>query len=124
MSEESEKRIISEFDRVLGSLHGLPDVTHTSQSTVQHVPFTARTTGGTETYIIQTYRQKDQGDTIFLQRISDEGTVRIPIPPKVAAVINRQRDQIGVKVRSKAAKAVAQSNKEKGILPGFMRKAT
>jgi hypothetical protein len=43
---------------------------------------------------VQTYRQKEQGDTIFLEHVSETGTVRLVIPPQVSAVIARQREQL------------------------------
>jgi hypothetical protein len=75
-----------------------------------------------ESFSIQTFRQKELGDTIFLERTNKDGTVRIAIPPAVAAVIHRQYDQLTGRSRSKAAKAVAQARKDAGIAPGFMRK--
>ncbi len=39
--------------------------------------------GGTQLYVVQTYRQKEQGDTIFLEHVSETGTVRLVIPPQV-----------------------------------------
>jgi len=78
--------------------------------------------GGTQLYVVQTYRQKEQGDTIFLEHVSETGTVRLVIPPQVAAVIARQREQLTAKTRSKAAKAVAQERKERGELPAFLNR--
>jgi hypothetical protein len=72
-------------------------------------------------YIVQTYRQKDAGDTIFLECVSKDGNVRLPIPPQVSDAIARQRDVLTGKSRSRAAKASAQARKAAGILPGFMR---
>src|ERR1051325_10609294 len=103
-----------EFDRTMGALHGLPDVVHTKPLTMQIVgPLGV----GTQTWIVQTYRQKDIGDTIFLQSITDN-TTRLVIPARVADAIARQRDQLTGKVRSKVSKAAAQARKDAGILPG------
>ncbi len=77
--------------------------------------------GGTQLYVVQTYRQKEQGDTIFLEHVSETGTMRLVIPPQVSAVIARQRDQLTAKTRSKAAKAVAQGRKERGEIPAFLK---
>ena len=107
------------FDRSIGLLHGLPDVTLTKSAVTRVVPPLG--VGGTQLYVVQTYRQKDQGDTIFLEHVSDTGTVRLVIPPQVSAVIARQRDQLTAKIRSKAAKAVAQQRKERGEVPAFLR---
>lgn len=106
------------FDRLLGALHGLPDVTHTKPSTIRTV---TPIVGTSQMFIVQTYRQRDKGDTIFLECVSKESTIRIAVPPAVADAISRQRDSLTSKVRSKTAKAVAQDRKDRGILPGFMR---
>ena len=112
---------ISNYDRLLGELHGLPDVTHTKPSTVRSVTqFLGM--AHASTFIVQTYRQKEIGDTIFLECVDEEGTKRIPIPPAVADTIARQREALTSKTRSKAAKIAAQDRKDRGELPGFMRK--
>ena len=100
-------------------LHGLPDVTEMKTSVTRVVPPFG--VGGTQLYVVQTYRQKEQGDTIFLEHVSETGTVRLVIPPQVSAVIARQREQLTAKTRSKAAKAVAQERKERGEIPVFLK---
>jgi hypothetical protein len=76
-------------------------------------------------FVIQTYRQREQGDTIFLNVQSEDKAIRLVLPPQVADAIARQRDQLTDKARSKAAKRVAQERKDRGELPGFMKqKAT
>src|SRR2546425_13346791 len=111
---------VDAFDRTIGLLHGLPDVTFTKTSVSRVIPPFG--VGGTQLYVVQTYRQKEQGDTIFLEHVSETGTVRLVIPPQVAAVIARQREQLTAKTRSKAAKAVAQERKERGELPAFLNR--
>src|SRR5881628_4032314 len=110
---------VDPFDRTIGVLHGLPDVTLTKTSVTRVVPPFG--VGGTQLYVVQTYRQKEQGDTIFLEHVSETGTVRLVIPPQVSAVIARQREQLTAKTRSKAAKAVAQERKERGEIPAFLK---
>ena len=107
------------FDRTIGVLHGLPDVVSTKSYVTRVVPPLG--VGGTQLYVVQTYRQKEQGDTIFLEHVSETGTVRLVIPPQVSAVIARQREQLTAKTRSKAAKAVAQGRKERGEIPAFLK---
>lgn len=111
---------ISTYDRLLGSLHGLPDVVHVKPSTVRAI---TPLTGASETWIIQTYRQADRGDVIFLERVGPEGSLRLAIPAQVADVISRQRDALTTRSRKKAAKAAAQTRKDRGIAPAFLRKA-
>lgn len=106
------------FDRLIGALHGLPDVVTTKPSTIRTlVPFL----GSAQTFIVQTYRQKDNGDTIFIECVHGDGSFRLAIPPKIAEAIARQRDALGGKMRSKTAKALAQGRKERGEVPGFLR---
>lgn len=107
------------FDRMMGALHGLPDVASSKPSTVRAV---TPLTGNSELYIVQTYRQRDLGDTIFVECVREGGTVRMAIPPAVALAIARQRDALTGKCRSRAAKQVAQDRKDRGELPGFMKK--
>ena len=108
------------FDRLMGALHGLPDVIHTKVSTIRVVPPLG--VGGAQLYVVQTYRQKDQGDVIFLEYVSDQGTTRLAIPPQVSNAIARQRDQLTAKTRSKAAKAVAEGRKQRGESWSFMKR--
>jgi hypothetical protein len=108
------------FDRMLGALDGLPDVTASRPSTIRAI---VPLLGLAQTFIVQTYRQKDVGDTIFLECVSAEGSLRLAIPPKVADAIARQRDAISDQARSKAAKAVAAERKRQGIRPAFLKKA-
>jgi len=110
---------VDAFDRTIGLLHGLPDVTEVKTSVTRVVPPFG--VGGTQLYVVQTYRQKEQGDTIFLEHVSETGTVRLVITPQVSAVIARQREQLTAKTRSKAAKAVAQERKERGEIPAFLK---
>ena len=95
-------RMVDAFDRIRAGMDGRPDVTRTRISTVRN---------------IESVREKDEGDTIFLEVASKDGNVRIVLPPKVANVIARQRDALVAKVRSKAAKEQAAQRKADGIEP-------
>jgi hypothetical protein len=113
-----ETTTLDYFDRQLGALHGLPDVVKTKPSTIRTIPPLGI---GTQIFIVQTYRQHEHGDTIFLEAYGQGGPVRLVLPPKVAAVITRQRDALTEKTRSRAAKAVAEDRKARGITPAFRR---
>ena len=118
MDTDNNSRTPDNFDRLIGALHGLPDVVASKPTTIRTlVPLL----GSSQTFIVQTYRQRDQGDTIFIECVHGEGSFRLAIPPKVSEAIARQRDALTSKVRSKASKAVAADRKERGELPGFMR---
>lgn len=107
------------FSRLLGQLHDLPDVVKTKPSTIQHVPTLG--VGGEQVFVVQTVRQRERGDTIFLRVMGQEGVTRIVIPPKVANAIARQREALTAKTRSKIAKARAADLAAQGIKPGFLR---
>lgn len=119
MPEESSGNMPDIFDRMLGQLEGLPDVTKTKMVPLRVVPPLG--IGGSQSYTVQTYRQREVGDTIFLEVGNQDGLKRIIIPPAVAAAIARQRDQLTDKVRSKVARASAQRRKEAGIEPAFLK---
>ena len=106
--------IVDAFDRIRASMDGRPDVTRTRISTVRNID---PLVGNVTTFLIESVREKDHGDTIFLEVASREGNMRIVLPPKVATVIARQRDSLTTKVRSKAAKEQAAVRKDHGIKP-------
>jgi hypothetical protein len=105
------------FDRTLGSLEGLPDVVQVKATTVR---VTTPLLGKAQTFIVQTIRQRDVGDFVFLEYVDAEGSTRMVIPPKVTEVIARHRDAIGARIRSRAAKAKAADRKARGLKPGYM----
>lgn len=115
----TESMMPDRFDRKYALLHDLPDVVKTKKSIVTHVAPLG--VGGIETFLVQTIRQREVGDTIFLEVTGAHGHVRIVLPPKVADAIGRQRDALTTKSRSNQGKAVAAGLKERGIEPGFMR---
>jgi len=114
----SEAQTYDLFDKLLGSVHGLPDITSTKPSTVQAI---SPLLGCTQMFIVQTYRQKDLGDTIFLQAVSKEGTVRLALPSAVADAIARQRDSLTGKSRSRAAQENMKRRMERGEVPSFVK---
>jgi hypothetical protein len=102
---------ISEFDRLIGALEGLPDVVKSKPSTIRAM---MPLIGIARSYIVQTYRQKDRRDTVFLETIGGEGSIRLAIPPPVADAIARQREALTGENRSKAAKQTAADRKARG----------
>lgn len=124
MSEEY--KTISDFDRMMGALDGLPDVVHTKPTTIQ---VTKSLIGVAGAYIVQTFRQRDgkgkeakTKDTIFLQVVTHEGTIRVALPNEVAETFHRHAEALGTKTRKKAAQRVAQERKDAGIEPAFLKK--
>ena len=110
---------ISEFDRLVGALEGLPDVTKSKPTTIRAM---LPLIGIARSFIIQTYRQREKGDTIFLETVGGEGTIRIAIPPQVADAIARQREALTGKVRSKVSKQVMADRMAAGHKPAFLVK--
>lgn len=115
---EQQYRTVDKFDRMMGALTNLPDVTRTKPSTVTVV---SPLIGEAQTFIVETYRQREIGDTIFMQYVDSEKSVRIAIPPAVADAIARQRDALTSKVRKKVAKTQAAARKARGELPAFVK---
>lgn len=115
-----ERKVLGDiFDKTIRSLDGLPDVIKTNASTVRA---TTRVLELTQTFIVQTYRQKDEGDTILIEFIGADGSLRLALPPVVADTIARQRDALTTKSRQKAARAAAADRKARGIAPNFRKK--
>lgn len=118
---ETHSSMPTAYDRQLATLHDLPDVVKTKPSTIRVVPPLG--VGGTEVFVVQTYRQAERGDTCFLEVMGASGAVRLVLPPAVTAAIARQRDALTSKTRSRAAKATATDRAARGERPAFLRKA-
>lgn len=106
------------FDRKIRNLTGAPDVINTKASTVRAV---SKVLELSQTFIVQTFRQREEGDTVFIEYIGREGSLRLPIPPEVTDVIARQRDALTTTARKRQAKAAALDRKARGIKPGFAK---
>ena len=111
---DDDYRMVDAFDRIRAGMDGRPDVTRTRISTVRNIDTLV---GNVSTFLIESVREKDEGDTIFLEVASKDGNVRIVLPPRVANVIARQRESLVSKVRSKAAREQAAQRKADGIEP-------
>ena len=107
---------ISEFYKILGEQHGLPDNVETKPTTFAAVDISGR--GGI--YTVLTIRG-EKGDTVFITCSRSGETIEMILPPAVAKAIARQREALSTRTRSKVAKRVAQERKDRGELPGFMR---
>lgn len=99
MSDENLQR--DTFDRILGTLHGLPDVDNTRPAAISDVlPIIGRS----QTYVIRTYRTREGRFAIFLELVDAEGRSRIVVPDKVAAAIYRQRELLVKRARRRTGK--------------------
>lgn len=108
---------VSKYDRVRGGLEGV--ALFTKPSTVKNVQIIS---GKSETFVIETARHEELGDTIFIECMDEDGVTRLALPPRVANAIASQRDSLTARRRSRASKAVAQARKDRGEVPGFMKK--
>jgi hypothetical protein len=113
-----------EYDRLMGLLDGLNGVTKTHAKTINIVPTLG--VGGTRTYFIQTYRQRDEHDekarsrdTVFLVVAGPQGFCRHAFPAEVADAIARQRESLGTIVRKRGARERAATRKAAGWTPNL-----
>ena len=106
------------YDRTIRSLEGVPDVTKTKATTIRLVHPILEVL---QTYIVQTYRHKERGDTVSVEYMDPNGSYRIALPPEVCKAIARQRSTATTVNRKRAAKAEAARRKATGIKPGFMK---
>lgn len=118
-----EEKIISKYDDTRGSLEmqRLSGAAFfTKPSTVKNVEHIK---GWAETFVVETARDPEKGDTIFVECVDERNQVqRMALPPKVANAIARQREALTARMRSRAAKAQAQARKDAGYIPFRMRK--
>ena len=115
---QDDDRTISDYDRKVGELKGLPDTVHSKPTTIQT---TVPIIGTPQSWIVKTVRQKEVGDHIFLERLTEEGFFRVFLPPKVCAAIHRQSDSLTEQLRKKAGKASAKARKERGEPLPFLK---
>lgn len=116
---DSSSAMPSTFDRMMGLLHDLPDVVKTKSSTITIVPPLG--VGGSQTFIVQTMRQREEGDTLFVSCIDSGRAIQLVFPPKVTNAIASQRDSLTGMSRRKGARAAVQTRAERGIVPGFLK---
>jgi hypothetical protein len=92
---------IDHFDRLIGTIDGLPNVTKSRPSTVTTV---LPLIGLSQTFVVQSYKDADEGFYVFLQMVDAEGRARIALPPKVTAAIYRQQDALIRRSRRQAGR--------------------
>ena len=104
MNEQSTNGVVSKFDSQRRKLVDVALFTKPSTVKVIH-----DVTGETATFIVETARQADLGDYVFLEQFDKDGQVRIVLPPKVCEAIARQSGALSSKRRSIAGrKAMAE----------------
>ena len=117
-NERTSSSMPDEFDRTRDGLGGM--VSKTKEVVIPTVPLFG--VGGGRSWILQTIRQQDVGDTILLQLIgpANEG-FRLVLPPKLTSAIGRQREALTARSRKRAARAGAATRKAQGVEP-FVKK--
>lgn len=106
------------YDRLMAALDGLPDSARSRPTPVRVI---TPLLGNVETFIVQTFRQREEGDTVFIEHTGPEGYDRYYLPPAVVRVLMRQRDQIEKQNRKKVGRRLAEERKAAGIKPAFLR---
>lgn len=69
--------------------------------------------GNVETWLLETFRV-DGLETVFIQINDAAGGRRFMVPPEVAALIYRQRDQLIAKARRRGARQAVETKRSKG----------
>lgn len=105
------------FDRLFTALDGLPGGATTRLAPVQHKDFY----GNLTTYNVQSVKTED-GVTTFVTQGDAQGQKRYVLPPKVLAVIDRQRKSLTKQVRSRHGKRLAEERAARGEQPGFLKR--
>jgi hypothetical protein len=106
------------YDRLMGSLDGMPDVAKTRPTPVRVV---TPLLGTSETFIVQTFRQREEGDVVFIEHTGPEGFERYYLPAPVVAVLMRQQGVVERINRKRAAQKQADERKAAGIQPAFLK---
>lgn len=91
-------------DGLTGSLKTKPSVIRTMVGII----------GRVQTFTIQTLRNPEFGDFVFIEFTSADGFHRIVLPPAVADAIARQRDGLTTTGRSRRGKDAAAARKASG----------
>jgi hypothetical protein len=114
VSNESMK--LDPFDTAIAMLSDRNDVLQVKPATVE---FSTPLVGALETWVVRTFRERDKGDHVFLQRLSAGEPVRIHLPPSVTAKMAAQRKGLDERARTAAARQAADTRRARGIVPAF-----
>lgn len=107
---------ISKYDLTYGSVIDIGLATKpTTIETVQAV------TGISESFIIQRVRT-EHGDYLFIKSVGVEGLIRLALPPKVTAAIDRHGVALTKRNRKRAGKRNAAERMANGWVPDFTKK--
>jgi len=77
----------------------------------------ADTYGNAVTWTIDTFRIEGS-ETVFVQRMSAEGSLRLVLPPAVTSVLSRQHDRATGVNRRRGARQAVETKRAKGVPVG------
>lgn len=106
------------YDRLMAALDGIPDGARSRPTTVRVI---TPLLGNVETFVVQTFREKEAGDTIFVEHNGPDGFERYYLPPAVVRVLLRQRESLEAQIRRRIGRQQAAERKAAGIKP-FQRR--
>lgn len=109
-----------EFSVLLRQLNDNPGAVHT-QSRVDLADFYGRS----QTWTVDTFRV-DGVETVFVQRMTVEGALRLVLPPEVTLALARQRGRATVRTRRRGARQAVATRIARGDIlgnPDALRKA-
>jgi hypothetical protein len=101
------------FSRELRSLRDNPGAV-SSASTIHTQDFY----GNSATWVLETFRDGDGDQKVFIQKIDELGGARLVLPPEVTAALARHRDQLSTKVRRRQGHRLVAQRRERGDVLG------
>jgi hypothetical protein len=120
MEHETPTLPRDEFSVLLRQLNDNPGATHT-QSRVDIADFYGRS----QTWTIDTFRAEG-AETVFVQRMSADGALRLVLPPEVTLALARQRGRATDRNRRQGARQAVATKRARGDSlgnPDALRKA-
>ena len=115
-SHQVETQTISKYDRTYG---GVIDIGLATKATT--IELVQPITGIAESIIIQRVRT-DHGDYLFIKSLDENGLIRLALPPKVTAAIDRAGVSLTKRNRSRTGKRVAEERMANGWVPTFKKR--
>jgi hypothetical protein len=114
MTEKASPLPTDPFDQTIAKLIGHPDGAHTQPAVVQDVDFY----GNVSSYMLQTVKWPE-GVTQFVTVVNAAGSNRYMLPPRVLAVLDRQRESVSLQVRRRHGRRLAEASKAAGRVTSF-----
>lgn len=74
--------------------------------------------GHGQTWVVQTHRHNELGETVFVTKVAKGQSLQLHIPPEVVAVIVRQHDAVTTMNRRKGARQAMETRRQLGLPVG------